>query len=68
MYFVIELQTNAGQTGNLVYSYANRADADSKYYAVLAAAATSQIEKHAAILVSEEGFPLLHQCYIHNQN
>ena len=65
MYFVIELQTSNGQTGNLVFAYDNRADAEAKYYTILAAAAVSSIQKHAAVMVTEEGFPLLHQCYIH---
>jgi hypothetical protein len=66
MYFVIELQTNNGQTAYLVTSHATRAEAESKYHTVLSAAAVSSVEKHAAILVSDEGFPLMNQCYIHN--
>lgn len=65
MYFVIELQTNGGQTAHLVTSHATREAAESKYHTVLAAAAVSAVEKHAAIIVSEEGFPIMHQCYIH---
>lgn len=65
MYFVIELQTNNGQTANIVTSHATREAAESKYHTVLAAAAVSAVEKHAAVMVSEEGFPIMHQCYIH---
>ena len=68
MYFVIELQTNGGSTAHLVTSHATREAAESKYHTVLAAAAVSSVEKHAAIIVSEEGFPIMHQCYIHSTN
>ena len=64
-FIVVELQTANGTTGNLVYSYDTRAEAESKYYAVLSAAAVSSVAKHAAILMTEEGFPLMHACYTH---
>ncbi len=66
MYIVIELQKNAeGVVSNIVTSHNNLAEADSKYYSVLASAAVSQIPVHSAIIVSEEGFPVRHQCYKH---
>lgn len=65
MYFVIELQTNNGQTANIVTSHATREAAESKYHTILAAAAVSNVAKHAAVIISEEGFPIMHQCYIH---
>lgn len=65
MYFVIELQTRNGQTANLVTVWSSRANAEQKYHTILAAAAVSDCEKHAAVVLSDEGFPLLHQCYIH---
>lgn len=65
MYFVIELQTNNGETANIVTSHATREAAESKYHTILAAAAVSNVAKHAAVIISEEGFPIMHQCYIH---
>lgn len=66
MYIVIELQKNAeGVVSNLVTSFNSLAEAESKYYSVLAAAAVSEIPVHSAIIVSEEGFPVKHQCYKH---
>ena len=65
MFIVIELQTNGGTTSNLVTAYNTRAEAESHYHTVLAAAAVSSVEVHAAILVSSEGFPLMHACYLH---
>ena len=66
MYIVIELQKSAdGVVSNLVTSHKTLAEAESKYYSVLASAAISVIPVHSAILVSEEGFPVKHQCYKH---
>ena len=67
MYIVIELQKNAdGHVANLVTEHSTLAEAESKYYAVLSAAAVSTIPVHSAIIVSEEGFPVKYQCYKHN--
>ena len=66
MYIVMELQKSAeGVVSNLVTSHENLAEAESKYYAILSAAAVSQIPVHSAVLVSEEGFPVRNQCYKH---
>ena len=67
MFIVIELQKNAeGVVSNIVTSFDNLAEAESKYYSILAAAAVSKIPVHSAIIVSEEGFPVKNQCYKHN--
>jgi hypothetical protein len=67
MYIVIELQKNAeGVVSNIVTSFDTLAEAESKYYSVLAAAAISKVPVHSAIIVSEEGFPVRNQCYKHN--
>ena len=66
MYIVTEIQTNAdGSVGTLITSFANQNDAESKYHDILRAAAVSNLPKHAAIMFTEEGFPMLHQCYTH---
>ena len=65
-YIVIELQKNAeGQVSNIVTEHANLAEADSKYYSILAVAAVSVVPVHSATIVSEEGFPVKYQCYKH---
>jgi hypothetical protein len=65
-YIVIELQKSAeGVVSNIVSSYENLAEAESKYYSILAAAAVSEISVHSAVLISEEGFPVKNQCYKH---
>jgi predicted regulator of Ras-like GTPase activity (Roadblock/LC7/MglB family) len=66
MYIVIELQKNAeGVVSNIVTSFDTLAEAESKYYSILASAAISNVPVHSAIIVSEEGFPVKHQCYKH---
>lgn len=65
-YIVIELQKNAeGQVSNIVTEHSTLAEAESKYYSILASAAVSNIPVHSAIIVSEEGFPVKNNCYKH---
>lgn len=66
MYIVVELQKNAeGVVSNIVTSHPTLAEAESKFYSILAAAAVGSVPVHSAIIVSEEGFPVKHQCYKH---
>ena len=65
-YIVVELQTNSdGTVGNLVYSYDNRNEAESKYHAVLAAAAISALPVHSCALMSNDCVLLKQGCYKH---
>jgi hypothetical protein len=67
-FVVVELQKNAdGSFGNIVKPFETQNEAESNYHAVLAAAAISAIPVHSAVLLSEEGFPLMHGCYKHEQ-
>lgn len=67
-YLVIEIQTNTdGTVGNLVYSYDDRNQAESKYHAVLAAAAISALPMHTCDLIQADGILLARQCYVHEQ-
>ena len=66
MYIVIELQKNAqGTVSNIVTDHQNLAEAESKYHAILASAAVSDVPAHSAVILSEDGFPVKHQCYKH---
>lgn len=66
MYIVIELQKNTeGVVSNLVTSHNTLAEAESKFYSILAAAAVSTAPVHSAVIVSEEGFPVANKCYKH---
>ena len=65
-YIVIEMQKNAdGHVSNLVTAHDTLAEAESKFYTILASAAINEVPVHSAIIVSEEGFPVKHQCYKH---
>ena len=67
MYIVTEIQTNAdGTIGLLNWSFGNRNEAEAQYHRILAAAAASALEAHAAIMFSGERFPLRHECYRHD--
>lgn len=71
-FYIIEIQKYYnGEYGHIVH-FAYDADADkarlkaeSKYHEVLASAAVSETAEHSAILISSEGFPVMHQCYKH---
>jgi len=66
MYIVIELQKNTeGKVSNIVTAHNTLAEAESKFYTILASAAINNVPVHSAIIVSEEGFPVKHQCYKH---
>ena len=71
-FFVLEIQKLENGYAHLVHAVEDddpnkaRMKGEAAYYQVLAAAALSNLPVHSAILVSPEGFPVLHQCYKHN--
>lgn len=65
-YIVIEIQVGwDGTVGNIVTAHDTRAEAESKYHAVLSAAAISSVMKHSAVIMDEEGAVLGSMCYRH---
>lgn len=65
-YITIEIQTNQdGTVGNLVYAYDELNQAESKYHAVLSAAAVSELPMHAAVLVRSDGAVLASDYFEH---
>lgn len=67
-YLVIEIQTNAdGKIGILTFSYDDRNEAESKYHAVLSAAAISALPMHTCDLIQADGVLLARQSYVHEQ-
>lgn len=66
-YIVIELQTTGNNTANIVTSYDSKEQAESAYYAVLSAAAVSSVPVHSAVIITEEGYPLMSGHYKHEQ-
>ena len=65
MYIVIELQTTNGVTSNIVNSYENRNEAESKYHQILTAAAISNVNTHAAAIFDERGNLEKSEYYLH---
>ena len=64
-YIVIEAQTTEDTTATIVNTYTDRAKAESKFHSILAAAADSSVEKHGAVLMTEECITLRNECYTH---
>ena len=68
MFIVVGLQTNFdGQVANLVTSFANKQEAESKYHQILASAATSSLYIHAAVMLNERGEAEKNEFYRHEQ-
>ena len=61
----MELQKNGDQLSNVVTTYDNIYDADNKYYTILASAAISNVDRHAATMLTDEGFCVKNQYYDH---
>ena len=65
-YLVTEIQTfEGGAISTPSYAYENRNSAESKYHAILSAAAVSALPCHAAVLMTNEGQILDHGMYRH---
>ena len=67
-FLCIEIQTNSdGSVGNIVYAYDELNQAESKYHAILSAAAVSELPMHAAVLVRSDGAVLSSMFYDHSE-
>lgn len=66
MFIVMEIQTG-DSVATIVNAYADRNTAENKYHTILAAAATSSVPKHGAVMLTDEGVRLKNECYIHEQ-
>ena len=65
-YLVIEIQkAQDGAIGNFVWAFDTLNEAESKYHAVLAVAATSTVYVHSCSLLNETGFCVKAQSYNH---
>lgn len=64
MFAVIELQKTE-TLATLVDTYATRAEADSKFHAILSAAAVSSIPIHSAVIIDENGLLMANGTYTH---
>ena len=64
MFLVVEIQKGEnGQFACLVTQHEDLRDAESKYHAVLAAAAKSKLPRHSAALLHEDGHSIRNESY-----
>ena len=67
MFITIELQTNSdGTVGMLTDQFQTQNEAESKFHTVLGYAAASNLPKHACAIITEEGFIVRNECYMHD--
>lgn len=64
-YIVIELQTTGGTTSLPTNTYSDRNQAESKFHEILKYAAVSQVEDHAAVMLTEDGRLVRQESYKH---
>ena len=65
-YIILEIQKDAeGNVTYLVNKSNTRNGAESTYFQILAAAAISSVYQHAAVLLTDTGIEIMHQCYVH---
>ena len=65
MYIVIEIQTSGDSVATIVNKYADRAEAEARFHAVLAAAAVSAVPVHAAVMLTNAGTTVRSEYYRH---
>ena len=58
-FYVIEFQTNNGTGSAIVNTYNSESTARQKYHQIMAAASVSAVEKHGAIILTEDLFKVL---------
>ena len=63
MYIVLEIQN----TAVLVNSYDTRNEAENKYHTILAYAAVSSLEKHSAVMLTNDGGFIKSECFEHEE-
>lgn len=65
-YIVLELQTNRDDTlGSLIWNFPTLPQAESKFHAILSAAAISSIPIHSAVILDERGENIAYASYDH---
>lgn len=66
MYIVIELQMSAeGGMTHLETIHNSKAEAESKFYSIMAYAAVSEVPVHSATVLNEKGEPVMYKSYTH---
>ena len=64
MYIVMEIQKSS-TASTIVNTYNTLNEAENKYHTILAYAAISNVPKHSAVLLTEEGDYIKHECFEH---
>lgn len=68
MYIVIEIQTNAdGTVGTIITQWNDLQQAESKFHAILAYAAASELPVHSAVILTNDGLILRNESYTHGE-
>lgn len=66
VYIVIELQISRdGTVANLVNSYTNVNEAESKYHTILASASISEVYRHSAVILDDRGVTIKSESFRH---
>ena len=65
VFLVIEIQSDGEKAATLINSYTDRNQAESKFHAILQAAAVSSVKIHSAILMTDTGKTLKSEAYSH---
>lgn len=68
MFSIIELQTENDVTAHLYDTATTRQEAMSKYHTVLAAAAVSEVDYHACVVMNEDGVTIARESYHHGSD
>jgi hypothetical protein len=67
-YKVIELQTNGETTAHIVTTETDQPHAEQKFHTVMAAAAVSNVDIHACVILNEFGAIVQQGYYSHGVN
>ena len=67
MYIVIELQTNNGACTTLTYQFTELNEAYAKFYDILRYAATSDVDVHSAVILTEAGGVVRSEHFEHSE-
>ena len=65
MYIVLEMQSNDETVGIIHNSFSDSNSAESSYHAILSSAAVSQVRKHSAFMLTDDGRVIKSECYRH---
>lgn len=66
-YLVIELQSTGDSLSNIVTTHDTINQAESKFYQILTSAAVSTVPVHSAVVMTDRGRVLKHECYKHRR-